>query len=339
MSIAPDFDPARLARFLGAPVHLEAAQGGQSNPTWFVTCQGQAMVLRKKPAGTTLDSAHAVEREYRILSALQDSGVPVPRVLRLIADPEVIGTPFYLMERLEGQVSDSSDLPGLDAPDRRAVHLDAARVLARLHGLDWRALGLGDYGREGQYYARQVRRWCGQWAALSAARGQREDPLMDELAAYFTATIPAENATTIVHGDYRIGNLMHGGHPARIVGVLDWELSTLGDPLADLAHWAMFYELTPAQMGGLAGLDMAGLGLPDRDAFLEAYVAAGGCSAPLTPWHRAFAMFRMAVILEGITARAAAGQATNADARAVGALAPDFARLAEGLLSLDRHHN
>ena len=160
----------------------------------------------------------------------------------------------------------------------------------------------------------------------------------DGLAAYFTATIPAENATTIVHGDYRIGNLMHGGHPARIVGVLDWELSTLGDPLADLAHWAMFYDLTPAQMGGLAGLDKTALGLPDRTAFLDTYVAAGGCATPLTPWHRAFAMFRMAVILEGITVRALAGQATSANARAVGALAPDFAGLAEGLLASDRPH-
>lgn len=333
MSIAPDFDPARLEHFLGSPAHLEAARGGQSNPTWFVTCKGQALVLRKKPAGTTLDSAHAVDREYRILSALQDSGVPVPRVVQMVDDPGVIGTPFYLMERLAGHVSDSSDLPGLDAADRRAVHLEAARVLARLHALDWAGLGLGDYGRPAGYYPRQVRRWCGQWTALEG----QHNPLMDALSAHFAATIPAENATTIVHGDYRIGNLMYGANPARIVGVLDWELSTLGDPLSDLAHWAMFYDLTPAQMGGLAGMDMVGLGLPDRTAFLEAYVAAGGCSAPLTPWHRAFAMFRMAVILEGITARAAAGQATSADARTVGALAPDFAGLAEGLLAADRH--
>lgn len=333
MTIVPDFDPARLERFLGGPVQLEAVNGGQSNPTWFVACKGQALVLRKKPAGATLDSAHAVDREFRILSALRDSGVPVPRVMRMVDDPGVIGTPFYLMERLTGHVSDTSDLPALSVQDRRALHLDAARVLARLHRLDWRALGLGDYGRDGDYYARQVRRWCGQWAALE----RRRDPLMDGLSAFFTNHIPPQNPTTLVHGDYRIGNLMYGGIPARIVGVLDWELSTLGDPLADLAHWAMFYDLTPAQMGGLAGLDMAALGLPDRAAFLEAYVAAGGCAAPLTNWHRAFAMFRMSVILEGITARAAAGQATSADARAVGALAPDFAALAEGLLASDRH--
>lgn len=332
MTITPDFDPVRLERFLGGPVCLEAVRGGQSNPTWFMSSKGQALVLRKKPAGATLDSAHAVDREFRILSALQDSGVPVPRVVRMVDDPGVIGTPFYLMERLTGHVSDGSDLPDLPPQDRAAIHLDAARVLARLHALDWRALGLGDYGRDGDYYARQVRRWCRQWAGLDVGH----DPVMDGLAAFFAQNIPPQNPTAIVHGDYRIGNLMYGTDPARIMGVLDWELSTLGDPLADLAHWAMFYELTPAQMGGLAGLDLARLGLPGRAAFLDAYVAAGGCAAPLTPWHRAFAMFRMAVILEGITARARAGQAASADACAVGALAPDFAALAEGVLASDR---
>ena len=333
MGLKPDFDPRHLEDYLGESLRLEAINAGQSNPTWFVTSPTRDMVLRKKPAGTTLASAHAVDREYRIMAALQGSGVPVPRMLRMVDDPAVIGTPFYLMERLQGQVSDTTDLPDLAPDARRAVHLDAARVLARLHGLDWQALGLSDYGRHTGYYPRQVRRWCGQWEAL----GKTDDPLMDRLAAHFAATQPAENPTTIVHGDYRIGNLMYGAAPARIVGVLDWELSTLGDPLADLAHWAMFYDLAPAQMGGLAGLDMAALGLPDRAAFLEAYRAAGGCPAPLTPWHRAFAMFRMAVILEGITARADAGQATSKDARAVGALAPDFARLAEGVLSSDTH--
>jgi aminoglycoside phosphotransferase (APT) family kinase protein len=333
LGLAPDFDLDRLEAFMGAPLQLEAINSGQSNPTWFVTSPEQEFVLRKKPAGTTIDSAHAVDREFRIMSALQGSGVPVPRMVRMVDDPDVIGTPFYLMERLRGQVSDTTDLPALGALDRKAVHLDAARVLARLHRLDWQALGLADYGRHTDYYPRQVRRWCGQWDALD----HRHDPLVDSLSAYFRTNLPDENPTTIVHGDYRIGNLMYGGTPARIVGVLDWELSTLGDPLADLAHWAMFYDLTPAQMGGVSGLDLGALGLPDRAAFLATYAEAGGCDAPLTAWHRAFAMFRMAVILEGITARAAAGQAASADACAVGALAPDFARLAEGILSSDRH--
>lgn len=331
MSTEPDFDPAHLAHFLGGPVKLQAASGGQSNPTWFVTFGEQALVLRKKPRGATVASAHAIEREYRILAALQKSPVPVPRVIRMVDDPGIIGTPFYLMDRLEGAVADNTDLPDLTPPERRAVHLDAAKVLARLHQLDWAALGLSDFGKHSDYYARQVRRWCGQWEALT----DRHDPVLDTLAAWFAANIPAETQTTIVHGDYRIGNLMYGRDPARIVGTLDWELSTLGDPLADLAHWSMFYDLPPDRMGGVAGLDLKALGVPDRAAFLDTYRKAGGTSAELTPFHRAFAHFRMSVILEGITARAEAGQATNDDARAVGALAPHFARLAAMLLSAD----
>lgn len=331
MGVEPDFDPAQLERYLGAPVRLTAASGGQSNPTWFVRCGPRDLVLRKKPRGATVASAHAIDREYRILKALQDSAVPVPRVIEMVEDAAIIGTPFYLMDRLDGEVSETTDLPDLTPPERTAVHLDAARVLARLHALDWAALGLSDFGKHSDYYARQVRRWCGQWEALEA----RHDPVLDALAAWFAGNIPAEAQTTIVHGDYRIGNLMYGRDPARIVGALDWELSTLGDPLSDLAHWSMFYDLPPDRMGGVAGLDLNALGVPDRSAFLEAYRAEGGTSAELTPFHRAFAMFRMSVILEGITARAEAGQATNDDARAVGALAPDFARLAEKLLSAD----
>jgi aminoglycoside phosphotransferase (APT) family kinase protein len=333
VTVTPDFDPADLEQFLGGPVRISPVSGGQSNPTWFVTFNNQDLVLRKKPRGTTLASAHAIDREYRILAALQTSAVPVPQVLQMVDDAAVIGTPFYLMTRLAGAVSDTTDLPDLTPQDRRSIHLDAARVLAHLHQLDWAALGLSDFGRHDGYYARQVRRWCGQWHANET----RSDPLLDQLADWFGANIPPETPTTIVHGDYRIGNLLYGRDPARIMGVLDWELSTLGDPLSDLAHWSMFYDLQPYQMGGLAGLDLRALGLPDRREFLDAYAAAGGCSAPLAPFHRAFAMFRMSVILEGITARAEAGQSTSEDARAVGALAPDFARLAEKLLAADTH--
>lgn len=331
MTIKPDFDPEDLARFLGGPVHISAVSSGQSNPTWFVDHNGQTLVLRKKPRGATVAGAHAIEREYRILAALQNTAVPVPQVLQLVDDPAIIGTPFYLMHRLPGHVSESTALPDLLPSDRRALHLQAAQVLAALHQLDWAALGLADYGRHDGYYARQVKRWCAQWHALEA----RHDPRLDALAEWFAANIPPESPTTIVHGDYRIGNLIHTNAPARLSGVLDWELSTLGDPLADLAHWAMFYDLNPDQMGGVAGLDLTALGVPDRAAFLDAYQTAGGTSAPLTPFHRAFAHFRMSVILEGITARADAGQSASADARAVGALAPDFARLADTLLSTD----
>lgn len=332
MQVAPDFDPARLEAVLGGPVQLAPVASGQSNPTWFVTCGGREMVLRKKPRGATAASAHAIDREYRIMSALADSGVPVPQMVMLHEDPELIGTPFYLMERLHGTVSEDSALPGLTPEQRRAVYLDAAAVLARLHRVDWAAIGLADYGRAGGYYERQVRRWCRQWDATRT----REDALIDALAGWFAANLPEESPTTIVHGDYRIGNLMYGLAPAGIVGVLDWELSTLGDPLSDLAHWLMFHAFRPDQMGGLAGLDRAALGIPSDSELLDHYNAQGGGTAVLTPFHRAFALFRMSVILEGITARAQSGQAAGKDARDVGALAPAFARLAAEVLETDK---
>lgn len=332
MTGQPDFDPTLLEPVLGGPVRLTAIDGGQSNPTWFVACKGRDLVLRKKPLGATVNSAHAIEREYRVIAALQNSPVPVPRLVMFESDPNVIGTEFYLMERIDGTVSDSTDLPGLSTAERHMVHLDAARILANLHRQDIIALGLEDFGRSSAYYNRQVHRWREQWRALEA----REDARIDALADWFARNIPPENPTAIVHGDYRIGNLILAREPARVAGVLDWELSTLGDPLADLAHWSMFYDLRPDQMGGLAGLDLKALGLPGRSEFLDVYRAAGGCPAPLGVFHRAFAMFRMAVILEGITARAEAGHAASVNARAVGALAPDFTHLAEVLLSTDK---
>ncbi len=328
----PDFDPTLLEPVLGGPVQLSPVSVGQSNPTWFVSCNGRDLVLRKKPLGATVDSAHAIDREYRVIAALQDSPVPVPKLILFEPDPAVIGTPFYLMERIAGTVSEATDLPSLTPDERRAVHLDAAHILANLHTQDIQALGLQDFGRPSGYYERQVRRWRSQWQALEP----REDATLDALGDWFAANLPPENPTTIVHGDYRIGNVIHARDPARIAGVLDWELSTLGDPLADLAHWSMFYGLRPYQMGGLAGLDLPALGLPDQAEFIAAYHAAGGCPAPLGVFHRAFALFRMAVICEGITARADAGHAANADARSIGALAPGFARLADALLSSDK---
>jgi len=331
MQPQPDFDPAALAGLLGGPVRLDPVGSGQSNPTWFVTAAGRMLVLRKKPGGATVSGAHAIDREYRVLCALQDSGLPLPRPVHYETDPALIGTPFYLMERLHGRVFDDTALPGLAPDARHAVHMQAAQVLARLHRVDVAAVGLDDFGRHSGYFARQVSRWRKQWQALD----HRTDARIDALAEWFWHNIPPESPTTLVHGDYRVGNLMIGQDPARITGVLDWELSTLGDPLADLAHWGMFYDLRPNQMGGLAGLDLAQLGLPDGATFIDAYRAAGGCGAALRPFHRAFALFRMAVICEGITARATAGQSTSADAQAVGALAPDFARLAEARLSTD----
>ncbi|MEQ5871553.1 phosphotransferase family protein [Sagittula sp. NFXS13] len=329
--VKPDFDPSALEKVLGGPVELRPVTSGQSNPTWFVTCGTRDLVLRKKPSGTTLSSAHAVDREYTVMNALRTTSVPVPAMVLFEADETVLGTPFYLMQRLEGTVSEDSSLPELDVQGRETLYADAAQTLAQLHRVDWNAVGLAEFGRSDGYYARQVKRWSRQWEATCS----EANPRIEELTAWFRANIPAENKTTIVHGDYRIGNLMYDPATAHIRGVLDWELSTLGDPMADLAHWLMFYEFAPSQLGGIAGLGVAGLGIPSASRFLDLYREAGGEEAECLPFHRAFAFYRMAIIFEGILARARTGQAASADALEVGALAPVCTGLAEKIISKD----
>lgn len=331
MNLAPDFDPANLEAALGGPVALRPVASGQSNPTWFVDHAGRRLVLRKKPRGANLSSAHAVEREYRVMAALEGTGVPVPRMVMLEENSDVLGTPFYLMERLDGIVSEDSSLPQFSPKSRRAIYKDAAQVLARLHSVNWQAAGLSTFGKSTDYYARQVKRWALQWEATRT----RDDRLIDELSDWFSKNVPADSTTTIVHGDYRIGNLMLDPASSRIIGVLDWELSTLGDPLSDLAHWSMFAVLRPEQLGGVAGLNLQELGIPGSRQFLDIYRAAGGVEAELTPFHRAFALYRMSVIFEGIKSRAQAGQAASAHAAEVGTLAPVCARLANDVLSGD----
>lgn len=324
---AIDFDPARLAaRLGGGAVEILRIAGGQSNPTYFVTHDGREMVLRKPPSGEILPSAHQVDREYRVMAALADTDVPVPRMILLETDAEAIGTPFYLMERLEGRVVHDSALPDLAPADRRAAWRDAATTLARLHAVDWKAAGLEGFGREGGYFGRQIARWTKQWT-LSRTR---EDANVETVAAWLAENVPQDDATAVVHGDYRIGNLMFAPDAPRVVGVLDWELSTLGHPLADLAHLLTAFDFTPDQLGGIAGLDRAGLGLPERAEVVADYAAAGGDPSALGPFHRAFALFRFSVIFEGITARAKAGLAASEDAERVGGLsAASAARAAE----------
>ncbi|MBL6430121.1 MAG: phosphotransferase family protein [Maritimibacter sp.] len=332
MSRDLDFDLDRLEAAIGGPLALAPVASGQSNPTWFVTRGDERMVLRKKPAGQTLSAAHAIEREYQIMEALHGSDVPVPRMILLEEDPEVIGTPFYLMEMVAGQVHDQCAMPDLAPVSRGSFYAAAAQVMAALHRIDWAACGLGGYGRVGDYYERQVRRWTRQWEDA----GVGADPMIDELQRWFAANIPAASPTTIVHGDFRVGNLIHDADNDKIAAVLDWELSTLGDPLADLSHWMLFYDLAPDQLGGLAGLDLRQLGIPEPTAFLDVYRAAGGCTQPLRPFHLAFAHYRMAVIFAGIAARARSGQAVSEDAAAVGSLAPICAAHAHRILSSDR---
>ena len=326
-----DFEPHLLQQFLQArvpgldgPMRLERIGGGQSNPTYFVSFDNRALVLRKQPASSLLPSAHAVDREYRIMQALATTDLPVPRMVLFHEGREVVGTPFYVMERLEGRIFPDCSLPGMAPCERQAIYMAMAETMAMLHQVDWSAIGLADYGRSGSYFSRQIARWTRQWAMSRT----REDADIDRLAAWLQAHIPDESETTISHGDFRLGNLMFHPTEPRVVGVLDWELSTLGHPLADVAFNCMAWRTLPSEYGGIRGLDLAALGIPSEAQYLQHYYRCSGRRDGVTAFHFAFALFRMAVIFEGIAARAASGNAAGANAAEVGGLSAAFARRA-----------
>ena len=333
--MTPDFDPGRLSRWLDArfgtaTLALERISGGQSNPTYFVTHGAARMVLRKKPAGPILKGAHAVEREYRVLAALHPAGLPVPRPLALEQDAEVLGTPFYLMERVEGRLFSDCALPEVSKGDRHALWMGLADALAALHGVDPVAVGLGDFGRPGNYFQRQLARWTGQ---MEASPGP-VPVVLRNLAARLPSLLPPDDgAVSIAHGDFRLGNVMFHPTEPRVVAILDWELSTLGHPLADLGFVVMPWHSAPGEYGGILGLDHAALGLPSEGAFIARYMRHRPGTAPLLPFHRAFAMFRFAVIFLGIADRARSGTASGGDAARLAPLAERFARRA--MASLD----
>lgn len=331
----PEFDTTRLDGYLksalpgleGTP-HLERISGGQSNPTFFVTYDNRALVLRKQPPGPLLPSAHAIDREFRVMQALGGSGVPVPEVLHFCADAGVIGTPFYLMTRLAGRVFHDCTLPGVSPDERRAMYASIATTLAALHNVAPEAVGLGDFGRPGGYFARQIARWSKQWREART----REDADMERLIAWLPAHVPEGEVPAIVHGDFRVGNLMFHATEPRVIAILDWELATLGHPLADLAHIAMGWQTRPEEYGGMRGLDLAALGIPDLEAFVAVYGAAARHGARLTPFHMAFALFRWAAIFEGIAHRAKTGNANAENAAEIGQLSAVFARQAAALI-------
>lgn len=339
-----DFDPEALLGYLktslpelASPINtgdvsIAPISGGQSNPTYFVNVGDRELVLRKAPNGELLPGAHRVDREYRIMDALADSGVPVPDMVRLEEDKGVLGAPFYLMARLHGQVFHESTLPEHSPEDRSAIYQHKATVLANLHRVDVAEKGLEDYGRTGPFFSRQIHRWTKQWELSKTC----EIPEIDQLAKWLKDNDDGDETSTLVHGDYRIGNLMI--HPAQpcIVGVLDWELSTLGHPLADLAHATAMWHITPEEYGGLMGADLKALGIPERREFEDIYLEAAGFSHGLTPFHHAFALFRWAVIFQGIAKRAEEGNAASENAATVGALAIALGRRGAELLSGDR---
>lgn len=295
----------------GGPLVLQPLSGGQSNPTFLVTDGERRLVLRKKPPGQLVASAHAIDREYRVMMALQDTEVPVPRMLGYCADARLIGTEFFLMEFLQGRVFMDPSLPQLTAPERRAMYADMNRVIAALHAVDYPAVGLADFGKPGNYFARQISRWSRQCEASTLPLPAAMRRLMEWLPQH----IPSDDTTTLVHGDYRIDNLVFHPSEPRVIGVLDWELSTLGHPLADFSGHCMSWHIPPQLWRGIAGLDLEALGIPSESEYLRMYVQASGRD-PSRHWHfyLAYNLFRMAAILHGIAQRAADGSAAAADA-------------------------
>ena len=329
----PDFDIARLAGYvetrlpeLKGPMTVEPIGGGQSNPTFWLRFGTETVVLRKQPAGELLPSAHAVDREFKVQQALAATDVPVPRMLHFCEDRNVMGTLFYVMEALDGRVTQESLIPGVSAEERAAMYDSMNDVLARLHKVDWQAVGLEGFGRPGSYFARQINRWTRQWRASKT----REIPEIERLIDWLPANIPpGDDETTLVHGDYRLGNLMFHPKEPRVIAVLDWELSTLGHPLADLGYNCILYHATPeAYRIGVLGHDLAALGIPTQDEYVRRYCARTGRKDGITAFHLAFSMFRFAVIFEGIAMRARIGTAASADAARVGALSEFFAKRA-----------
>ena len=332
--VGVEFEPARLKPFLdqrfgrAGETRLERIGGGQSNPTFYLDHGDHRMVLRKQPAGPILKGAHAVDREFRVLSALAGTDVPVPKPILYYPERDLVGTPFYLMERLEGRVFPDASLPGVEKAERRAIYLETASTLARLHQINPAEIGLADFGRSGSYFERQLARWSNQWRASPT----KDIPALDRLAEWLAANLPPDDGQmAIAHGDFRIGNLLFHPSEPKVIGILDWELSTLGHPLADLGFCSMAWHTTPEEYGGIRGLDHARLGIPAQAEFAARYYAEALPTGPLQPFHVAFSLFRFAVIFVGITDRARAGSAAGDNAAA---LAPLAARFAERGLEL-----
>lgn len=313
-----------VAGYAGAPV-LERFAGGQSNPTFKLTAPSGRYVLRRKPEGTLLASAHAVDREFRVLQALSPTAVPVARPYALCEDPAVLGSSFYVMDFVDGRILWDQTLPGV-APDERAAMYDAMNAtIADLHGLDYRAVGLEGFGRPANYLARQIGRWTTQYRASETTKLDA----MDRLIEWLPRNMPTRDAAGIVHGDYRMDNLIFHPTEPRVVAVLDWELSTLGDPIADFAYHVMSWRISPQVFRGLGGVDIAALGIPSEQDYVAAYFRRIG-QAPVADWdyYVVFGMFRLAAILQGIMKRALDGTASSDAATDVGGRAKPVAELA-----------
>jgi aminoglycoside phosphotransferase (APT) family kinase protein len=316
-----------LAEFKG-PLSVLQFEGGQSNPTFIIEYETNRFVLRKKPPGQLLASAHQIEREYEILKALSGTGFPVPEVFLLCEDPNIIGTNFYVMSCVDGRIFRDPKLPGMTATDRRQIYEAACSTAAQLHQINWQKLGLGNFGRTESYLTRQISRWTKAYQSTETI----DIPSMGKLTEWLSANIPDSDSRgleiSIAHGDFRLENLIFHKTEPKVVAVIDWELSTLGHPLADLGYCCVPYHLPSSIEGlpGLAGLNLSQLGIPSEKAFVEQYARLTNReSIENFNFFVAFAMFRLAAITQGVKHRASQGNASSERAEKVGALARLFA--------------
>ena len=333
---AQRFDEAALERYLSAHApgftaplaQVQQFRGGQSNPTFLLSAgDGQQYVLRRKPAGTLLPSAHAVEREFRVIGALHPTGFPVARPVCLCEDAGVIGSAFYIMSYVAGRNFWDPALPGMTPLQRAAIYDEMNRVLVQLHSLDFTAAGLADYGKPGNYFARQIGRWSKQYRASETEHIES----MEKLLAWLPANIPPGDETTLVHGDYRIDNMIFHSHEARVAAVVDWELSTLGHPLADLSYHVMLWRVEAGEIRGLRGLDLPALGIPTEPEYVATYcrrTGRPGIEPRVWEFCMAYNLFRIACIRQGILRRVVDGTAASRHAREAGARARATADLA-----------
>ena len=316
---------ANLAGYSG-PLAVEQFRGGQSNPTYRLSASGKHYALRRKPPGKLLPSAHAVEREFRVIKALHGVGFPVARPYLLCEDDSVIGTAFYIMDCVEGRVLWDQALPGMTPAERRAIWEELNRVIALLHTIDYKAVGLEDFGKVGSYVERQIGRWTKQYRSSETERIEA----MDSLIEWLPKNIPPGDETSVVHGDYRLDNTIFHSSEPKVLAVLDWELSTLGHPLADFAYHCMSWRIPPGKFRGIGGLPLEELGIPTEREYIDMYcrrTGRAGIDATTWDFYMAYNLFRIAAITQGIKKRVVDGTAASAHAVEAGSKAPLLAEL------------
>ncbi|AKX55264.1 aminoglycoside phosphotransferase [Thiopseudomonas alkaliphila] len=310
-----------------SPAHYEKFSGGQSNPTFLVTTEGQQFVLRRKPEGNLLPSAHAVDREFTVIKALNQTQVPVPEALLLCDDDRVIGSMFYVMSYVEGRIFWDPSLPEFTKAQRSEAYQKIIQLLADIHEVDLAATGLTEFGKAGNYFQRQLERWIKQYRASET----EPQPAIEQLIVWLEHNLPADDGQlSLIHGDYRLDNLVFAKDGVCIKAVLDWELATLGHPLADLAYFCMCLRLPSiGPYKGLAQIDRAALGIPTEEQLKQMYCAARNCAdIPNWKFYLAFSFFRLTAIVQGVLKRALQGNASNKEALLVGKIAPQLARMA-----------